>query len=157
MLALFRKSEHLQLAIRAALFTGGLSAVVAAASGYALAGGGGYDEETLFWHQWMGISVGGLAFLAWWAKGKKHLFVARYQGAGSRGLVAALLLLIGVTGHLGGNLTHGSTYLTAYMPLPLKTFLAVSDNKPPINSRMFQAWNGCTAGLRPFGWVPISP
>jgi uncharacterized membrane protein len=129
-LALVKKSEHLQLAIRVALLTGAGSAALAALSGYALSGAGGYDEQTLFWHQWLGISVGVLALLTWWVKQKRRL-PAVGQRAGGRWLGLGLLVLIGLTGHLGGNLTHGSTYLTAYMPGPMKILFAVPDGLPP--------------------------
>lgn len=129
-LALMKKSEHLQLAIRVALLTGAGSAALAALSGFALSGAGGYDQDTLFWHQWLGITVGALALLAWWVKQKRLIPVAEHQASASHWLVLALLLLIGLTGHLGGNLTHGSTYLTAYMPAPLKMLFAVSDSLP---------------------------
>src|SRR5690606_5297383 len=34
---------------------------------------------------------------------------------------AVLLLLVFITGHYGGNLTHGSTYLVEYAPQPLRS------------------------------------
>lgn len=130
-LAIFKKSANLQLAIQIALLTGAVSAGLAALSGYALSSAGGYDEQTLFWHQWLGISIGVVAFIAWWVKHKKRLNVAVYKATTSQWMVLGMLLLIGFTGHLGGNLTHGSTYLTAYMPAPMKLIFAVSDSLPP--------------------------
>jgi uncharacterized membrane protein len=36
-----------------------------------------------------------------------------------------LLLLVSVTGHYGGNLTHGSTYLFEYAPQPLRSLIGL--------------------------------
>ena len=37
-------------------------------------------------------------------------------------LLTAIFLIIFYTGHLGGNLTHGSTYLLEYAPNPIRQF-----------------------------------
>lgn len=131
MLAMVQKSAHLQLAIKVALLTGAVSAALAALSGYALSSAGGYDEDTLFWHQWLGISIGVVALLAWWVKHKGLFPAVGYQAGGSQWMVLGLLLLVGLTGHLGGSLTHGSAYLTAYLPGPLKLIFVVPDKLPP--------------------------
>jgi uncharacterized membrane protein len=36
-----------------------------------------------------------------------------------------LLLLVAITGHYGGNLTHGSTYLFEYAPQPLRSLIGL--------------------------------
>jgi hypothetical protein len=130
MLALVNKSANLQMAVKIALLTGAVSAALAALSGYSLSSAGGYDEQTLFWHQWLGISIGLLAFLAWGLKQKGKGKLAGYRAGASQWMLLGLLVLIGITGHLGGNLTHGSTYLTAYMPAPIKFILAGPDSLP---------------------------
>jgi uncharacterized membrane protein len=130
LLALVKKSDNLQLAIKVALLTGAVSAALAALSGYSLAGAGGYEAQTLFWHQWMGISIGGVALGTWWLKHRQRQPAAPGKMAGSQWMMLGLLLLIGVTGHLGGNLTHGSTYLTAHMPAPVKLLFAVPEILP---------------------------
>lgn len=131
MLVLVKKDVNLHMAIRVALLTGAGSAALAALSGSALAAAGGYDPQTLFWHRWLGISIGVLALLAWWAKRKQKGGGTRYPAVAGQWLLLGLLLLIGITGHLGGNLTHGSTYLTAYMPAPVKVLFAGPDPSPP--------------------------
>ena len=40
------------------------------------------------------------------------------------------LVLLLAAGHLGGNLTHGSDYLTQYMPAPLRTLAGVPPKAP---------------------------
>lgn len=139
MLAIFKKSANIQLAIQIALLTGAISAGMAALSGYALSSAGGYDQQTLFWHQWLGISIAAISIIAWWVKHKKLLNVAVYKVTISQWMVLCLMVLIGITGHLGGNLTHGSAYLTLYMPAPIKLIFSVSNelqSKPIVPSNL---------------------
>jgi uncharacterized membrane protein len=115
------------------LMLGVLSALFAAVAGYLLSLSGGYDEEALFWHQWLGIGVVIIAALAYALKvypRKKRLATAAklYLPVFS---VAVVLLM--AAGHYGGSLTHGSDYLTAYLPPPLRQVagLPPRENKGP--------------------------
>jgi uncharacterized membrane protein len=45
--------------------------------------------------------------------------------------VAAVILLMWVTGHLGGNLTHGDTYLVQYAPGPIRALAGLPPNAEP--------------------------
>ena len=45
--------------------------------------------------------------------------------------VAVVLVLMFVTGHLGGNLTHGDTYLTEYAPNPIRMALGLPPTLGP--------------------------
>jgi uncharacterized membrane protein len=68
---------------------------------------------------------------------------------------ALLLFLVAITGHFGGNLTHGSTYLVEYAPQPIRALAglaprrvltSVRDADPfaDVVGRMFQArCGGC--------------
>lgn len=105
------------------LICAAVSAVLAVVAGLFLAREGGYDEATLFWHRWLGVGVAGgsaaAALLV--ALSRRHRGTAwrrAYQGV----LVATACLLV-MTGHLGGTLTHGPTYLTRHMPAPLASLL----------------------------------
>jgi hypothetical protein len=40
-----------------------------------------------------------------------------------------LLLLVAITGHFGGNLTHGSTYLVEYAPQPLRALAGLEPRR----------------------------
>jgi uncharacterized membrane protein len=42
---------------------------------------------------------------------------------------AVLLVLISITGHYGGNLTHGSTYLVEYAPQPLRSLAGLAEKR----------------------------
>jgi uncharacterized membrane protein/mono/diheme cytochrome c family protein len=100
------KSEHLQPVINVILLLGMISAILTCITGYVLSTTGEYDEDMVNFHQWMGISVAVVSILTYYFFKKNILY--RWQG-----LVAAiLLLLLIITGHLGGSLTHGADYLT---------------------------------------------
>jgi uncharacterized membrane protein len=42
---------------------------------------------------------------------------------------AVLLVLISITGHYGGNLTHGSTFLVEYAPQPLRALAGLAEKR----------------------------
>lgn len=90
------------------------TAVLAALMGLFLSKEGGYDEKTLFWHQWSGVLV---SLMAWgWYAFRSFLRVKK----GAAWLVSSLgILSIVVAGHQGATLTHGENYLFA--PVITKT------------------------------------
>jgi uncharacterized membrane protein len=88
------------------LWLGALSAVISCATGYLLANSGDYDGELVNNHQWMGIVVAIIAILLWllYQKITSNLVLGTIS--------VVLIVLISITGHLGGSLTHGANYLT---------------------------------------------
>jgi len=124
LLSTTQKNENYELATKIALLTGAFTAFLAALAGYFLASTGSYDDKALFWHQWLGISIGFVALFAWWLKQNPRLKQKVNKTRANQWVAAVVLLLIGVTGHLGGNLTHGSNYLTEYLPTPLRSWLS---------------------------------
>ncbi len=116
------KTKNLDSAIGIALLAGGIGGVGSVAIGLLLATGGGYEAATLDWHKWMGILVTILAFVAWGLK-KSFLSISPLI---ERALLFGIVLGISITGHLGGNLTHGSDYLLAYAPDLVKKVAGVS-------------------------------
>src|SRR5688500_16134278 len=96
----------LQPAIPVMLFWGMIGAVLSCISGYMLSLSGDYDGQLVSTHQWMGIFVA-IASLVLYLLHKLSIGekTARIFSAG-------IIILITVTGHLGGSLTHGSDYLT---------------------------------------------
>jgi uncharacterized membrane protein/mono/diheme cytochrome c family protein len=103
------------------LLLGAWSAILAVVFGYFLSMGGGYDADTLFWHQWMGIGVAVTAIAAYLIKvrAERGYEQAMLSNAFAIVLFCNLALLLGA-GHYGGSLTHGSDYLVAYMPNPMR-------------------------------------
>lgn len=94
----------LQEATRIALLLGALCAVASCITGLALSRTGDYDGDSVDTHQWLGISVAVVSLLCWYLYTKKTAFV--------KWIVSILVVLIFITGHTGGSLTHGSDFLT---------------------------------------------
>lgn len=114
------------------LFWSAVSATIACVFGYMLSLAGGYDSETLALHKWQGI---GVAFLAWIAWGVKSENLGRVVSFATLLYLPALgiaLMLLLSTGHLGGNLTHGSDYLTQYAPGPIRSLAGLSPKQPVV-------------------------
>lgn len=97
-----------------------LGAVLAAMMGWFLAKAGGYNEVTLLWHRNLGIATALLS----------GIFYLHFSGRlGKQGPIAvwgllASLIVLSITGHLGGQLTHGNDYLLAYAPAFVKNTLS---------------------------------
>ncbi len=90
--------------IRTALFWGMMTAGVSAITGYLLSTEGGYEETLVQSHLWAGVATTLLSAFLYFAS-RKGWDRALTIGA------PALLVLLLVTGHLGGSLTHGGDFL----------------------------------------------
>lgn len=120
-LSRFAKFRKYKPALGLALALGAASAVVAAILGYMLAQAGGYDEDLLSLHQWSGIAVAVFSVVA-------YLLYRQYENkpsvVGHRvylSVLSMMVIVLLVAGHYGGSLTHGSDYLTQYMPNNLRS------------------------------------
>ncbi|WP_343487938.1 c-type cytochrome domain-containing protein [Allomuricauda sp. d1] len=91
------------------LGNGAFFAVLSVATGWLLGDGGGYDDTMLSRHKWMGIAFTlTIITLFFIKKSDKPLAKKSYLP-----LFAISLLLLTITGHLGGNMTHGEGFLFA--------------------------------------------
>ncbi len=105
----YKKYKNVDNAIPFALLIGSISASVAALLGFLLSYSGDYDNNTLWWHQWLGIGVALLGISCYFIK-------INYNKSVALSSQFLLMMLLTVAGHLGGNLTHGETYLTEHAP-----------------------------------------
>jgi uncharacterized membrane protein/mono/diheme cytochrome c family protein len=131
----FQRYRELRHAVTFILLLGTISAVVSAVMGYFLSLSGGYEADTLFWHQWMGIGVAALSVLAYVLKVNAD---RRPTFPGTRVYFPVFVLAVFFTmgaGHYGGALTHGSDYLTQYMPGPLRTLAGLPPRQKPVQSK----------------------
>jgi len=92
--------------IKIVLLVGVFSAVLSCGTGYVLSMQDEYEKPLVVWHMWMGIAVA-IASMFLYMKLARQEFDIIYKL-----LAVALLILIFITGHLGGSLTHGSDYLS---------------------------------------------
>jgi uncharacterized membrane protein/mono/diheme cytochrome c family protein len=98
------KFHSLTVAVGIALFWGMISAIVSCISGFLLSRSDDYDESLISKHQWFGISVSVSSIIAYYLSKKNSKY--------TKWVTALMTLLIIITGHLGGSITHGSDYLT---------------------------------------------
>lgn len=92
-----------------------VSSILAVVFGLMLEEEGGYNEDLLFWHKWMGIGLAGGCIATACA------FWSRSRWLYGSFLVVTLALLIPST-HFGGSMTHGSEYLIAHAPKFIRDF-----------------------------------
>lgn len=106
---------------------GSLSALVAVILGYFLSLSGDYNESSLFWHKWVGVAVFVFSFGCYYIS-KKQVKLPFY---GKSLLIGLVVFAVFYTGHLGGNLTHGSTYLLEYAPDVVRNLAGMPDKAVP--------------------------
>ncbi len=93
--------------IKLVLLWGMFGALASCFTGTLLSLSGDYNTGLVSWHMWMGFGVA-IASMFLYMKVARQELDNTYKA-----LSVSLLLLITVTGHLGGSLTHGSDYLTS--------------------------------------------
>ena len=127
MVRLKTKSTSLNSSVTIVLFWGFISAVISCVFGWLLSSAGDYNEDTLFWHQWLGISIAIIAGVLWIIKRRNNNAATPKMYTS---LVVTVMLLLIFTGHLGGSLTHGEDYLTANTPQPFRSWLGIKASTP---------------------------
>jgi uncharacterized membrane protein len=112
-LSLLKAYRKIRSAIPLSLLLGALFAVASSFSGYFLSQEGGYDDNLLERHKTLGIATAIFSFIAYFlyvragnffedkARRKKFYLV----------LLIPLIILVSITGHFGGSITHGEDYL----------------------------------------------
>ncbi len=98
-------------------------ALISASMGWSLAQAGEYDPGILQIHQWLGVSTCVLSL------GLTYVMRAGLNRYLTNSLFILGLLCLTVTGHYGGNLTHGSDYLTASLPAPAQKMLGIKKDE----------------------------
>ncbi|MEP7257169.1 MAG: c-type cytochrome domain-containing protein [Flavitalea sp.] len=105
----YRKFDYLAQAVPFTLFAGFISATLACFSGYLLSLSGDYDHSILRQHKISGITLAAVSGLLFLFTLPKFSFIPRKIFSFC---LAALIALLSFTGHQGGNLTHGSDFLS---------------------------------------------
>ena len=108
---------NLRPATSLAWLLGALSALLTVALGYMHASEPGFTGPDVNYHRWAGTALAFSAVLIWvWRIEAPRLFGKVWPVP-----LLVVVALMTITGHLGGNLTHGSTYLTEFAPGPFRS------------------------------------
>lgn len=110
---LLRKRPELQAGIRAMVWIGAVSSVLAAGLGLLLVNGEDYGGENVQIHQWSGLATMTLSVLTLLAlrAGRMPLY---------RSLLTLTVVGVSLAGHYGAMVTHGDDYLTSVLPFGKK-------------------------------------
>ena len=108
------QSDRYRQAVQLLIVGGMISSVLSVAFGLALASSGEYGEEQVSSHRWTGISTALFSVITVIA------YRMRRAGMGFIMLIVSVLNVI-VAGHFGGEITHGTGYLTAGLTQPSET------------------------------------
>jgi uncharacterized membrane protein len=155
LLVRFRPFRFLEPVVSWTWLAGGISGVATVILGFMHATESGFqDSPAVEAHRWAGITLTALGLLIFvlrlrlpkeapaWARGGAYqglqpLWAAggpldrMYAKAGWILACAATFVMLFITGHLGGNLTHGETYLVQYAPTPIRRLAGLSAETDP--------------------------
>jgi uncharacterized membrane protein len=106
-----------------------LSAVATAVLGYLHFAEGGFTGPSAEAHRLYG-TITAFACVAAWILSR----VGKSPGALRLGAGLVVLVLVSVTGHYGGNLTHGTTFLIEYAPGFLRSLIGAAERRPQVTS-----------------------
>lgn len=105
----YRKDANWQGGIRAMVWVGAVSSIVAAVLGLVLVNQEDFGGKTVVIHQWAGLTTATLSVLT--------LLALRAQRTNLyRSLLTVTVLGVSVAGHYGAMVTHGDDYLTSVLP-----------------------------------------
>lgn len=125
------KYRHLASASAYLWVVGAVSAIVTVALGYMHFAEGSFDSASGIQHRTFGTVLAAAMTVV--AALRVSKLADRYA---SWFLPASILvaLLATITGHYGGNLTHGSNYLVAYAPQFVRSLAGLGPRRPPVES-----------------------
>ena len=127
----FKRFAELKPANSFVLLLGATSSLLAVGAGYLLSLSGDYGEDLLWWHKWSGIAVAITALGAYLIKSFSKKSSEAFWGKAYASLLGISGALLIFASHYGGSLTHGSDYLIAYMPEPMRSWAGMSPRERP--------------------------
>ena len=109
-----KRFTDLRPAVGFSPFLGMASACITALFGYFLSLEGGYGQDTLSIHQWLGYGTAFFSIVVYvlYLKFPEERLGKKVYSA----LFSVLMIVMLGTGHYGGELTHGEDYITHYLP-----------------------------------------
>jgi uncharacterized membrane protein len=106
------KNNSVHRVITMGWFFSFFSGLLAALFGWFLGDNGYYFESQIYIHRWSGIAFVSLSFIIWLLRYINFRFTKSFN----RSLNLTTILLLMVTGHFGGEMTHGQNYLFENLP-----------------------------------------
>jgi uncharacterized membrane protein len=125
-LALKEKYKYLEAASPFLWGAMALSALVTVLLGYLHFAEGSFVGSSANEHRMFGTAVGLIAMAV--ALLRTSSFADNYRPVFFPASVL-LLVLVSITGHFGGNLTHGSTYLVEFAPQPIRSLAGLAPRR----------------------------
>ncbi|MCQ0112508.1 c-type cytochrome domain-containing protein [Zhouia amylolytica] len=115
-----KQDMHLDKAISIAFLWAGISAVAACITGLLLYTHEGFAYDTVKLHLWFGIITAVCSFIY-------YVRIRQIAFHKTPVIIFSILILIVIsaTGHFGGNITHGSDYLTEPLPPSVKRIIGI--------------------------------
>ncbi|MFM9075069.1 MAG: DUF2231 domain-containing protein [Bacteroidota bacterium] len=111
-LSLSNRFKKLRRSVPVSVFMGVVVTIFSVISGWLLADEGGYEEDLLFRHRLFGfMTLGFSVMLLLVIAYEKQLPVPRRRPA-RLAVFTVLIIILTLTGHFGGSLTHGRDYLS---------------------------------------------
>lgn len=121
-----------------------ISALLTVALGLLHFGESGFSGPSANAHRLWGIGFALAAQLVWFLSVFNVVLYQRWGGL----LCAALLTAVTITGHYGGNLTHGPTYLVEYAPQSIRQFAGLDERRAPVRDlAMADPWHDVIAPM----------
>lgn len=106
--------------IRLAFLLGGVAAAVSSVSGFLQYQYEGFEWESVKFHLILALFTTAISFWLYYRLYKSETLPPFFKIKS-----AALVLILTLTGHLGGNISRGENYLTEILPSGLQSFLGV--------------------------------
>lgn len=110
------KNNSVQRVITMGWFFSFFTGLLAALFGWFLGDNGYYFESQINIHRWSGVAFVSLCFFIWLLR----YINFRFSRAFNRSINITTVILLTVTGHFGGEMTHGQNYLVENLPFVKK-------------------------------------
>lgn len=130
-LARKEKYRHLESASAFLWVAAAVSAILTVVLGYMHFAEGGFTGASAAQHRTFGTALGIIVTVV--ALVRVSAFAKNYKPVFFPASIL-MVLLASITGHYGGDLTHGSTYLVEYAPQPIRSLAGLAPRREPVES-----------------------
>ena len=129
------KNNSVQRVITMGWFFSFFSGLLAAIFGWFLGDNGYYLESQINIHKWSGIAFVSICFILWLLRYTNF----RFSKSFNRSVNLTSIILLMITGHFGGEMTHGQNYLFENLPYTKKkiSVTTLSESKRSNNDSLF--------------------